>query len=202
MLSTSLSSLDCFTDDDNDGVFDAQKSIQFNRYAQDDNDRVITTLLCETEFQTGCNGEAYVVRHPEYDRETEGNDTALVFLPEDKWITVIPNVALNCNPNVPVRGQELEAFGWGFTCEPLGTAAPIPAPDEPTAAPTPTAFTECLEGRDPIEIQTGMLEYLTNQECASLKGKTIPDNNLCAKTNSSKGVAVGSGDSGMCDSWA
>ena len=116
-------------------------------------------------------------------------------------IANIPNVALNCNPTVPVDGQELKAFGWERTCESSDTAAPIPAPGEPTAAPTPTAFLECPKGLDPIKIEMGNLEYLTNQEYDSLVGD-ITDDMLCANTTSTRGVAVGSGDSGMCNSGA
>jgi hypothetical protein len=80
----------------------------------------------------------------------------------------IPDVTLNCNPNVPVDGQELEFFGWG-----------------------------CVDKNDcalePNLIQTGMLEYLTNQECTKLCleypncGTTIPGDQLCVNTNSTTG---------------
>ena len=57
MSSIFLSSLDCFTNDN--GVFGARESIQFNRYAQNDNDEVITIGLCENELQTGWDCLAY-----------------------------------------------------------------------------------------------------------------------------------------------
>jgi hypothetical protein len=209
MSSTSLlSSLDCFTQTDEDkpnfGDFVPLSEIQFNRYAQDDNDGVITVRLCQTEGSFGCEDDlAFVVRYPEYDGGYP-NDVALIFmppgLPVDERIANLPNVALNCDPNIPVDGQELEAFGWGLTCKPPErTAAPIPAPGEPTAAPTPSAFIECPFGEEPNEIQTGTLKYLPNQECI-LKGGGITDDMLCAKTDSTNGVAVGNGDSGMCNS--
>ena len=206
MSSTSLlSSLDCFTQD---GDFVPQSEIQFNRYAQDDNDGVITVRLCQTEGGFECEDDlAYVVRYLDYVPPLQ-NDVALIFMPpelpveDEQRIANLPNVALNCDPNIPVDGQELEAFGWGRTCEPSKTAAPIPAPGEPTAAPTPSAFIECPFGEEPNEIQTGTLEYLTNQECNALWGGGITDDMLCAKTDSTNGVAVGIGDSGMCNSWA
>ncbi|KAL3766178.1 hypothetical protein ACHAW5_008411 [Stephanodiscus triporus] len=212
MSSTSLlSSLDCFTvdveeGDPNFGDFEPSSEIQFNKYSVNDkeDDGVITVKLCQTEGRFGCEDDlAYVVRHPDYDGNTNENDVALIILPEDlpgdieQRIANLPNVALNCDPNVPVVGQVLEAFGWGSTCEPSGTAAPIPAPGEPTAAPTPSAFIECPEGEGPDEIQTGTLKYLTNHQCNILRGKDrYTDDMLCARTDSTNGVAVGSGDSG------
>ena len=190
MSSIFLSSLDCFSDD---GDWAASESIQFNRYSQDDDTGVITVDLCQNELRTGCDGEidgrAYVVRHPNYDDDTLENDIALIFLPEDRTqeIANIPDVTLNCNPNVPVDDQELEAFGWGRICEDVGENWDEDECDDDT--------------KWPDKIQTGMLEYLTNQECNTLCFG-ITDDMLCANTDSTRGVAVGSGDSGMCNSLA
>ena len=151
MSSTSLlSSLDCFTvtrnPDPNFGDFSPNTEIQFNRYSQNDDkdDGVIVTIeLCQTEGKSQCGNLAYVVRHRDWNATTLQNDIALIFLqedlPEDRQI---PNVALNCDPNVPVADQELEVFGWGHTSFPGGTAS--------------------------IEIQTGKLIALTNADCTNV----------------------------------
>jgi len=185
-----LSSLDCFSVR-NRNDWDPNESIQFNRYSQDDETEtgVITVDLCQTEFRTGCDGLAYAVCHPEYDGESLQKDVALIFLPENRTreIANIPDVTLNCDPNVPVDGQELEVFGWGRICEDVGDKGDEDECDDDT--------------KRPDKIQTGMLEYLTNQECMDLE-KGITDDMLCVNTNSARGVAVGGGDSGMCNSLA
>ena len=187
-----LSSLDCFTVTTGGRAFDPGAEISFNRYAQDNNTGVITIPLCQTEGRFGCDGdEAYVVRHPDWNATSFKNDIALIFLPEGggRQVANLPNVALNCIPNVPVDGQELEVFGWGLTCEPS-------KPDPP-----------CPDGELPNDIQTGKLKYLTNEDCDTLYcgfccGVFTVDM-LCANTDSTSGVAVGGGDPGMCNScWA
>jgi hypothetical protein len=129
------------------------------------------------------------VRHPNWNRPTKENDIALIFLPEERTqeIANIPDVTLNCDPNVPVDDQELEAFGWGRICEDVGDKGDEDECDDDT--------------KKPDRIKTGMLKYLTNQECRE-SGSGITDDMLCANTNSTRGVAVGSGDSGMCNSLA
>ena len=122
MSSIFLSSLDCFTNDN--GVFGARESIQFNRYAQNDNDEVITIGLCENKLQTGWDGLAYVMHDPDFRTVTSGNGIALIIAPteRDQEIVNIPRVALNCDPNIPADGQDLELVGWGLTSN-----APNPA---------------------------------------------------------------------------
>jgi len=121
------------------------------------------------------------VRHPEYNPTTLANDVALIFLPWD--ITYVPHVELNHDANFPAVGQVLEAFGWGATCEKPGTKC-------------------SKEDTTPIVIQTGNLEYVTNAECQENRKSNVTEDMLCAKTNSTDGVAAGRGDSGMCDSWS
>ena len=122
MSSIFLSSLDCFTNDN--GVFGARESIQFNRYAQNDNDEVITIGLCENELQTGWDGLAYVMHDPDFTRVTSENGIALIIVPTEREqeIENIPRVVLNCDPNIPADGQDLELVGWGLTSN-----APNPA---------------------------------------------------------------------------
>ena len=199
--STFVVSQDCFDTNDGTKNFAPNDEIAFNRYDQRLDAGVRTIALCQTEFGIGCNKDdlAYVWRHPDWDTNTLEKDVAVIFLPSAQRITpnFIRPVTLNRNPNVPVDGEDLEAFGWGFTCEPPKTLAPIVAPA--TAAPSPTP--ECIGGTDPNEIQTGILQYLTNQECGVLlEGEIITDDMLCARTDSNSGVAVGGGDSGMCNS--
>ena len=150
MSSIFLSSLDCFTNDN--GVFGAKESIQFNRYAQNDNDEVITIGLCENELQTGWNGLAYVMHDPGFTRVTSENGIALIIVPTEREqeIVNIPRVALNCDPNIPADGQDLELVGWGLTSN-----APNPA--------------------DAIKIQTAALN--TRFEGTP----TITNDMLCAK---------------------
>jgi hypothetical protein len=182
-----FSSLDCFTDD---GLFYPSSEIQFNRYAQDDDTGVISIELCQTEGSDECDDDlAYVIRHPDYVAATLENDIALIILPEDlpgdieQLVANLPNVELNCDPDIPAVGQELEAFGWGATCESGGT--------------------ECPDSEYPNDIQTGKLEYLTNGECDNLYDGGITGDMLCANTDSTDGVAVGNADSGTCNScWA
>jgi hypothetical protein len=103
---------------------------------------------------------------------------------------------LNRNPNVPADGQDVEAFGWGTTCD--APFPPEPIVDPATAAPTPTP--ECIDSIDPNEIQTGNLRYLTNQVCNNLFGGDVTPDMMCARTDSNSGVAVGFGDSGTFNS--
>ena len=150
MSSIFLSSLDCFTNDN--GVFGARESIQFNRYAQNDNDEVITIGLCENELQTGWDCLAYVMRDPDFTRVTSGNGIApiIVSTEREQEIVNIPRVALNCDPNIPADGQDLELVGWGLTSN-----APNPA--------------------DAIKIQTAALN-------TRFQGTpTITNDMLCAK---------------------
>ena len=53
-------------------------------------------------------------------------------------------------------------------------------------------------GMFPDKIQTGNLEYVTNDVCLPVPTEGV----LCARANSTKGVAAGRGDSGTCDSWS
>ena len=114
------------------------------------------------------------MRHRDWNATTFQNDIALIFLqedlPEDRQI---PNVALNCDPNVPVADQELEVFGWGHTSFPGGTAS--------------------------IEIRTGKLIALTNADCDEKMAPDtdITDDMLCAKK---EGISAAPGDSGTCNS--
>ena len=155
--------------------------------------------MCQTEFGIGCDTDdlAYVWRHPDWNTNTFENDVALIFLPAAQRISpnFIRPVTLNRNPNVPVDGQEVEAFGWGTTCDAPATAAPIVAPA--TAAPTPTP--ECRDSIVLDEIQKGNLRYLTNRVCNNLNDGISIDM-MCARTDSVRGVAVGFGDSGTCNS--
>jgi hypothetical protein len=156
------------------GSFDPAASIDFNRYAQDDDRGVTTIPLCQTE-NNSCEdtGLAYVIRHQDWRFKTLTNDLALIILPEGLQITNIRPVTLNRHRNIPEDGQELEAFGWGVTnCQPI-----------------PGVF--------PNEIQTGTLEYLTNRECRRLLNpEPITSDMMCARTDSTNGVATGGGDSG------
>ena len=122
------------------------------------------------------------MRHPSYNPTTKANDVALIFLPEGvvTEITSVPRVELNRNPNNPSVGQVLEVFGWGATCEEPGTDCPN-ADDMPNL------------------IQTGNLEYVANEACNILR--SVTEDMLCAKTDSTDGVASGRGDSGTCDSF-
>jgi hypothetical protein len=102
------------------GKFTPNFSIDFNKYAQDNGNRdVITTvLLCQNETKNNCpdSSLAYVVRNGDYDgRVRNGDDVALIILPEGQKITTIRPVTLNRNRKVPEDGQEVEAFGWGRT---------------------------------------------------------------------------------------
>lgn len=168
---TLLSSQDCFTL----GVganFAPKAEIQFNRYAQNSNVGISAIQLCQTEFRNGCDGLAYVVRHPGYNGDVfDGNDVALIFLPVGQQITDIAPVRLNRNRDVPASGQNLEVFGWGLTSN---APSPVPA----------------------IEIQTATMQALTNQACRNrfvgTEGR-ITNDMLCAK---SEGVSAAPGDSG------
>lgn len=166
-------SQDCFTQRDNSN-FDPNVAIDVNRYAQSDDERngVLTIPLCTNEFGIGCNGgQAFVVRHPNWNPETLVNDVALIFLPENLQITFIRPVVLNQNPNVPANRQNLEAFGWGST-----TFPPIQT--------------------NPIFPQTGILQHVTNQNCQVFFAPTvITQEMLCADNDGI--VSVGPGDSGM-----
>ena len=55
-----------------------------------------------------------IMRHPNYNGTTLGNDFALVFLP-DPMISITP-VELNDDPNIPKNSDDpLEVFGWEVT---------------------------------------------------------------------------------------
>jgi hypothetical protein len=98
--------------------FAPSDSVDFNRYAQNNDEGVTTIPLCQTEFNS-CSYDtslAYAIRHPDWGVNTLGNDVALIILPEGlEIIQPIRPVRLNRNPNVPKVGQELEVFGWGQT---------------------------------------------------------------------------------------
>jgi hypothetical protein len=162
---------DCFTDGGGDN-FEPSDAIEFNRYAQNNNDGISAIQLCQTEFRNGCDGLAYVVRHPGYNGDVfDGNDVALIFLPVGQQITDIDPVRLNRNRDVPASGQNLEVFGWGLTS------------NDPDIIPA-------------IEIQTATMQALTNQACRNrfvgTEGR-ITNDMLCAK---SEGVSAAPGDSG------
>ncbi len=105
----------------------------------------------------------------------------MIFLPVGQQITDIDPVRLNRNRDVPAGGQNLEAFGWGLTCYENTTGCEIDSP----AAETPN------------EPQTGILATVTNQACSVIWVDRFTNDILCART---EGVAVGSGDSGPCNS--
>jgi hypothetical protein len=189
MLSISLSSLDCFTitekGDPNFGDFRPRSEIQFNRYAQDNNDGVITIKLCQTEGSDECHRLAHVVRHPDYVGTADENgrqyqnDIALIILPKGggQQVADIPIVALNCKPNVPLVGQNVEVVGWGRTSN---------SPN--------IVFSN--------EIKTATIKALTNSDCKDKMNSTalnITDDMLCAKQ---EGIEVAGGDSGTCNSSA
>jgi hypothetical protein len=178
---TLLSSQDCFTVLEGDD-FSPNTEIQFNRYAQDNNDGVSTIQLCQTESRNGCDGLAYVVRHPGYNGVVSaGNDVALIFLPVGQQITTIDPVRLNRNRDVPVSGQNLEVFGWGDTCY----------------GGTPGCLLNTPAAETPNEPRTGILATVTNQVCGEIWVDRFTNDILCART---EGVAVGNGDSGPCNS--
>ncbi|KAL3796995.1 hypothetical protein ACHAW5_011030 [Stephanodiscus triporus] len=174
MSSTSLlSSIDCFTDKNR---FSPSFAIDFNRYAQNDNTDVLRIPLCQTEGSAGCNGLAYVVRHPDYVHATTKNDIALIILPAlppivQAVVANIPNVALNRNGIFPVPEiQWLEAFGWGLIS------------NKPNVV-------------EPNEIQTAKFVAVTNEFCKSrMKPKYVITNDMLCATNPQSETAKG--DSG------
>jgi hypothetical protein len=165
------------------GKFAPNFSIDFNKYTQNniEGDVIKTVSLCQSETRGNCpdTSLAYVVRKPEYDgRVGNGDDVALIILPEGQKITTITPVTLNRDLNVPVARQEpeigdkMEVFGWGATCNGNSTQGCI----DPT----------------PNEIRTGMLEFFIdpgNDDLSIMFGRT----------NRTDGVATGGGDSGTCN---
>jgi len=198
--STFVISQDCFDTLDGTNNFQPNDEIALNRYDQEIDAGVRTIALCQTEFGIGCDTDdlAYVWRHPDWNIFTGENDVALIFLPAAQRISpkFIRPVKLNRNPNVPAVGQDLEVFGWGTTCNPPYLPAPIVAPA--TAAPTPTP--ECNDYIRPNKIQTGNLQYLTNQVCSTLLYFAVTPDTMCAKTDSDSGVSLAFGDVGTCNS--
>jgi len=169
--------IDCF---DDSGAFSPMVSVDFNRYAQNDDEGVTTIPLCQTEFNS-CSDDtnlAYAIRHPDWNTNTFENDVALIILPEG--LEIVPSirpVRLNRQGKVPKDGQEMEVFGWGQTSN------------------SPNV-------EDPNEIQTGTIEYLNNRECQRLYTNggytyTITQDMMCARTDG--GVDSSLGDSGMCN---
>jgi hypothetical protein len=165
--------IDCF---DNEGEYSPNDSIDFNRYAQDDDDEVTTIQLCQSENNSCANTNlAYVIRHPDWDANTNENDLALIILPEGLQSTTFQPVTLNRNRNVPADGQMVEVFGWGLT------------------------NFDSLVGSN--EIQTGMVRYLNNRRCDELwemQGEDVTRDMMCAGTDRANGVDAGPGDSGTC----
>jgi hypothetical protein len=161
---------DCFN---NGGAFKPKHSIDFNRYAQDDDTDVTTIGLCQTAGDSCADKSlAYVIRHAGWNTATNENDVALIILPEAKKITSIPPVALNRDPNVPANGKELEVFGWGLISN-----------DPKVILPT--------------HIMTGKQKYLTNTACqVGWQGSAVITNDmLCGKSET---VSAARGDSGTC----
>ncbi|KAL3807472.1 hypothetical protein ACHAXA_006301 [Cyclostephanos tholiformis] len=195
-----LTAAHCFTNLTTGSFVPGGTRIEFNRYSMEDDEGVGIIPLCLYEDKISCDelslsvgtSLAYVIRHPDYDFNTHENDVTLIILPDDQQVTTIIPVTLNRDPDVPVVGEELEAFGWGQTCK---------NSDQKPASP----FHECPDGTNLAEIQTGTLEHLTNQECheslmnvpfpdpttgdTGIAGELYPitDDKLCARTNRTDG---------------
>ena len=140
--STFVISQDCFDTLDGTNNFGPNDEIGLNRYDQEIDAGVRTIVLCQTEFGIGCDTDdlAYAWRHPDWNINTFENDVALIFLPAAQRIApnFIRPVKLNRNPNVPADGQDVEAFGWGTTCD--APFPPEPIVDPATAAPRQEIF--------------------------------------------------------------
>ena len=174
----SLSSEDCLSFDD--GTWDPASAVDVNRYFQTvTNPDVISYPMCQNQNGSGCAPNlAYAVLNPDFVTLTEcqiptnscfKNDFALIFLPEDRPVTSITPVSLNTNQNIPPRGSDVEAMGWG-----AGSTNPnIP--------------------------WTVDLPYLPNPECNDEVTQTVisTDYHLCAWDNTGLTSTCG-GDSGEC----
>ena len=96
-------------------------------------------------------------------------DFALIFLPEP--ITDIAPVAMNKEEDIPANpGEDMEAIGWGDT---------NPDPDVVDLPDIP---------------KTVILQYLLNDQCATVYGDSITPNTICGYDD---GKATCQGDSGM-----
>ena len=125
MASSSLVALSCVKDCvDDDGDFDAEESvIKLNMYSYDDQNEVVTIPLCNIEGGGGdgdCTDLAYAIRHENFNGVLNGNDFALIILPNTSEVVEgvlaeISPVKLNSDINVPADGDDLETFGWGST---------------------------------------------------------------------------------------
>lgn len=107
---------------DKDGVFNGQnKVIKLNMYSYDDQDGVVTIPLCSIEGGGGdgdCTDLAYAIRHENFNGVLNGNDFALIILPNTSEVVEgvlaeISPVKLNSDANVPADGDDFETFGWG-----------------------------------------------------------------------------------------
>ena len=104
-----LTAASCF---DDDGAFDPYDWIDFNRYDLTSGlTGVDRRTLSPEEEDCDTDSQAYAIRHPDLDIETDDNDFALIILksPVDDDITP---VELNDDAGIPADGNALETLGW------------------------------------------------------------------------------------------
>jgi len=159
-----LTSAECFTNLANgDDAFLPRDWIDFNRYDLSSGltGGVVRRTLSQTPDDFDDGSQAYVIRHPRWNFETEDNDFALIILGDP--VDDITPVELNDNADIPADGDALETFGWGAT-------DPIAVSDFPNLP------------------QTVTLDVVSNNQCnKDWLTRDITTNMLCA-SNDGKGV--------------
>jgi hypothetical protein len=113
---------DCVTARSSNDFEAVDKEIKFNMYSYDEQTDVVSIRLCSQQGGGGdCLADsAYAVRHKDYNGASNGNDFALIILPNTSEVVEgvlaeISPVMLNSDINVPADGDDLETFGWGDT---------------------------------------------------------------------------------------
>ena len=107
------------------------KEIKFNMYSYDEQTDVVSIRLCSQQGGGGdCLADsAHAVLHKDYNGFPNGNDFALIILPNtpevgEGVVAEISPVKLNSDIKVPVDGDDLETFGWGDTSTDVEVAPP------------------------------------------------------------------------------
>jgi hypothetical protein len=122
---------DCVTARSSNDFEAVDKEIKFNMYSYDEQTDVVSIRLCSQQGGGGdCLADsAYAVRHKDYNGASNGNDFALIILPNTSEVVEgvlaeISPVMLNSDINVPADGDDLETFGWGDTSTDVEVAPP------------------------------------------------------------------------------
>ncbi|KAL3810720.1 hypothetical protein ACHAXA_008493 [Cyclostephanos tholiformis] len=166
-----LTAAHCFTNLTTGSFMPGGNAIEYNRYSMDDDEGVGIIPLCLFEDKISCDESlAYVIRHPDYDFNTNENDVTLIILPDDQQVTTITPVTLNRDTVIlgelyPITDDMLcartdsftgVAMGRGDSAPPTTSSKSSKSPTKkPTESPTTSQPTGSLGGDRSTTMTTG-----------------------------------------------